>query len=244
VKLGDFGIARSANRKTLSTNAGGPVLKGKFAYLAPEQVASEGFDQRADLFSTAVVLAEMILGRPLFAGSGQLAVLLAIRDCRIEPLRDARASLPAGLFEVLERALARLPANRFQTAAAFSEALAPFDSNPSAPRAELGALVRWVQSAPSAGQMQAVRDGGAKVRAAAKARDLRRTAIRSARASTHRSRRSSRRRRATAWDRGPSRGWSRPSRQGMWAAPIASSSWAGSPRRSARSPSSLASFRR
>jgi hypothetical protein len=171
VKLGDFGIARSANRSTLSTT-GGPVLKGKFAYLAPEQVASEGFDQRADLFATAVVLAEMLLGRPLFAGSGQLAVLLAIRDCRIDPLRDAKASLPEGLFEVLERALARSPANRFQTAAALSDALAPFDSNPAAARAELGALVRWVQSAPSAGQMQAVRDSGAKLRAAAVARNL------------------------------------------------------------------------
>ncbi len=171
VKLGDFGIARSANRSTLSTT-GGPILKGKFAYLAPEQVAGEGFDQRADLFATAVVLTEMLLGRPLFAGSGQLAVLLAIRDCRIDPLRDARASLPDGLFEVLERALARLPANRFQTAAAFSEALAPFDSNPASAKAELGALVRWVQSAPSAGQMQAVRDSGAKLRAAAVARDL------------------------------------------------------------------------
>src|SRR6185312_14459545 len=109
VKLGDFGIARSATRSTLSTG-GGPMLKGKFAYLAPEQVAGEGFDQRADLFATAVVLAEMLLGRPLFAGSGQLAVLLAIRDCRIEPLRDARASFPPGLLEVMERALARDPA--------------------------------------------------------------------------------------------------------------------------------------
>ncbi len=170
VKLGDFGIARSANRSTMQ-HAGGPVLKGKFAYLAPEQVAGEPFDQRADLFSTAVVLAEMILGRPLFAGSGQLAVLLAIRDCRIDPLRDARASLPAGLFEVLERALTRDPANRFSTAAAFSEALAPFDSNPAAARAALGALVRWVQSAPSAEQMQAIRDSGAKLRAAATARE-------------------------------------------------------------------------
>jgi hypothetical protein len=170
VKLGDFGIARSANRSTLS-HPGGPILKGKFAYLAPEQVAGEGFDQRADLFATAVVLAEMILGRPLFAGSGQLAVLLAIRDCRIDPLRDARATFPAGLFEVLEHALARDPANRFQTAAAFSEALAPFDANPAASRAELGALVRWVQSAPSAEQMQAIRDSGAKLRAAAIARE-------------------------------------------------------------------------
>jgi eukaryotic-like serine/threonine-protein kinase len=169
VKLGDFGIARSANRSTLSTS--GPVLKGKFAYLAPEQVAGEPFDQRADLFATAVVLTEMLLGRPLFAGSGQLAVLLAIRDCRIEPLRNARASLPDGFFEVLERALARDPANRFATAAAFSEALGPFDPNPAAARVELGALVRWVQSAPSAEQMQAVRDSGAKLRAASLARE-------------------------------------------------------------------------
>jgi serine/threonine-protein kinase len=170
VKLGDFGIARSANRSTVQ-HPGGPILKGKFAYLAPEQVAGEPFDQRADLFSMAVVLAEMILGRPLFAGSGQLAVLLAIRDCRIDPLRDARASLPVGLFEVMERALAREPGSRFSTASAFLEALAPFDANPAASHAELGALVRWVQSAPSAGQMQAVRESGAMLRAAAGARE-------------------------------------------------------------------------
>jgi serine/threonine protein kinase len=165
VKLGDFGIARSASRSTLSTSAAG--LKGKFAYLAPEQVASEPFDQRADLFAMAVVLTEMLLGRPLFAGSGQLAVLLAIRDCRIDPLREARASLPEGLFAVLERALARDPAARFPTAGALSDALAPFGTNVTAARAELGALVRWVGSAPSAEQMKAIRDSGAKLRAAA-----------------------------------------------------------------------------
>jgi hypothetical protein len=166
VKLGDFGIARSANRSTMSSS-GGPVLKGKFAYLAPEQVAGEPFDQRADLFATVVVLTEMLLGRPLFAGSGQLAVLLAIRDCRIDPLRDARHTLPDGLFEVMERALSRDPANRYLTAGALSDALAPFDPNPTAARIELGALVRWVQSAPSAEQMQAIRDSSAKLRAAA-----------------------------------------------------------------------------
>ncbi len=167
VKLGDFGIARSASRSTLTM--AGATLKGKFAYLAPEQVASEPFDQRADLFAMAVVLAEMLLGRPLFAGSGQLAVLLAIRDCRIDPLRAARGTLPAGLFEVIERALAREPGNRFPTARSFSDALAAFDTNASAARSELGALVRWVQSAPSAEQMRAVRESGAKLRAAAAA---------------------------------------------------------------------------
>src|SRR5579864_7991590 len=107
VKLGDFGIAR-ANRATLRS-AGSDMLKGKLAYLAPEQVAGEPFDYRADLFSVAVVLTEMLIGKALFAGSGQLAVLLAIRDCRIEPLRESRDLLPNGLYAVLERALARDP---------------------------------------------------------------------------------------------------------------------------------------
>jgi serine/threonine-protein kinase len=170
VKLGDFGIARSTSRATMRS-AGSAMLKGKFAYLAPEQVAGEPFDHRADLFSLAVVLAEMLLGKPLFAGSGQLAVLLAIRDCRIEPLREARSQLPRGLFEILERALSRDPGHRFPNAAALSEALAPFDTNPSAARLELGALVRWVQSAPSTDHMQAVRDSAGKIRATVAARD-------------------------------------------------------------------------
>jgi serine/threonine-protein kinase len=166
VKLGDFGIARAMSRPTLRST-GSDMLKGKFAYLAPEQVASEPFDHRADLFAMGAVISEMLLGRPLFAGSGQLAVLLAIRDCRIEPLREARHAFPAGLFEVLERALARDPAARFPSAAALSDALAPFDVSPAASRSELAVLVRFVQTAPSSGQMQAVRDSARKLRAAA-----------------------------------------------------------------------------
>jgi serine/threonine protein kinase len=170
VKLGDFGIARSSSRATIRS-AGSAMLKGKFAYLSPEQVAGEAFDQRADLFSLAVVISEMLLGKPLFAGSGQLAVLLAIRDCRIDPLREARGQLPPGLFEVLERALARDPAQRFPSASAFSEALAPFDPTPERSRAELAALVRWVQSAPSTASLKAVRESAGKVRAVVAARE-------------------------------------------------------------------------
>ncbi|HZU84705.1 MAG TPA: serine/threonine-protein kinase [Polyangiaceae bacterium] len=168
VKLGDFGIAR-AHRATFRS-AGSDMLKGKLAYLAPEQVAGEPFDLRADLFSIAVVLAEMLLGKPLFAGSGQLAVLLAIRDCRIDPLRQARGALPEGLYDVVERALSRDPGQRFQSAAELSAALAPFDAHAHASSAELGALVRWVQSAPSAEQMQAVRESAGRIRAAVAAR--------------------------------------------------------------------------
>jgi hypothetical protein len=168
VKLGDFGIAR-ANRATLRS-AGSDMLKGKLAYLAPEQVAGEPFDFRADLFSIAVVLAEMLLGKPLFAGSGQLAVLLAIRDCRIDSLQQARTLLPKGLYEVATRALARDPGQRFPSAEALGVALAPFDTTPQASRAELAALVRWVQSAPSAEQMQAVRESAGRIRAVVAAR--------------------------------------------------------------------------
>jgi serine/threonine-protein kinase len=165
VKVGDFGIARSASRATLRS-AGSAMIKGKFAYLAPEQVAGEAFDHRADLFSLAVVLSEMLLGKPLFAGSGQLAVLLAIRDCRIDPLREARGALPKGLFEVLEHALTRDPAGRFETAAAFSEALAPFDRSPVISKNELSALVRWVHMAPSTGRMMAVSENVKHLKAA------------------------------------------------------------------------------
>jgi serine/threonine-protein kinase len=170
VKLGDFGIARSASRATMRS-AGSAMLKGKFAYLAPEQVAGEPFDHRTDLFAMAVVLAEMVLGKPLFAGSGQLAVLLAIRDCRIEPLREARSWLPHGLADVIEHALARDPSQRFPTAAAFLDALGPFDPAPQASRAELTALVRWVQSAPSTDQMPAARESAGRVRTAAATRE-------------------------------------------------------------------------
>jgi eukaryotic-like serine/threonine-protein kinase len=165
VKLGDFGIARSANRSTLKNNEAAK-LKGKFAYLAPEQVAGEPFDHRADLFSMATVLAEMILGQPLFPGSGQLAVLLAIRDTRIEPLRDAKGKLPPGLFEVLERALARDPRDRFQHAAAFAAELKAFDPKPEASKEELGRIVNWVQTAPSSEQMARVRESARAMRAA------------------------------------------------------------------------------
>jgi serine/threonine-protein kinase len=165
VKLGDFGIARSTSKATLR-NAASAMLKGKFAYLAPEQVAGEPFDHRADLFSAAVVLAEMLMGKPLFAGSGQLAVLLAIRDCKIEALREARRRFPTGLFEVLEGALSRDPASRFQSAASFAAALEPFDRDPQAARIELAARVRWVQSAPSTEAMAAAHESVKQMRAA------------------------------------------------------------------------------
>ncbi|MDB4934821.1 MAG: serine/threonine protein kinase [Labilithrix sp.] len=164
VKLGDFGIARSTTRTTLRSEAG-QVLKGKFAYLAPEQVAGEPSDHRADLFSLGTVLAEILLNRPLFPGGGQLAILLAIRDCKVDALQEIRARLPPGLFEVLQRALSRQPASRFPNATDFAQALAPFEADPRLAVREIAARVKWVQSAASSDQMAAVRESARAMRA-------------------------------------------------------------------------------
>ena len=158
IKLGDFGIAHWESRHGIRPEASNNI-KGKYAYLAPEQVAGEEADHRADLFSMAAVLAEMLLGQPLFGGGGQLAVLLAIRDCNIDLLEAARSRLPKGLFDVLERALARDPARRFATASELAARLAPFETSPRVATSELAVLVKLTQSADAASrEMKAIRE--------------------------------------------------------------------------------------
>ncbi|MCC6217643.1 MAG: protein kinase [Polyangiaceae bacterium] len=141
VKLGDFGIARVGERAGPPPSGRG--LKGKLGYLAPEQIAGEPADGRADLFALGAVLGEILIGERVFPGQGQLAVLLAIRDGNLEPLERQRENLPPGLHEVLTRALARDPAARYATGAALAAALVPFLPTP---RAELAAtLAQWVR---------------------------------------------------------------------------------------------------
>lgn len=167
VLLGDFGIARPAAR-TSRPHLQSSALKGKHNYLAPEQINGETSDHRADLFSCAVVVAELLLGKPLFAGAGQVAVLLAIRDGRIDALRAASRRLSPGLFEVLERALSRNPAARFPSARAMGQALAPF----SVPREDARSLVReWVTWARDARGL-ARRLGGALLESEARIRQI------------------------------------------------------------------------
>jgi serine/threonine-protein kinase len=141
VKLGDFGIARFEHRLK-PTQASGGGLKGKFGYLSPEQVAGEPSDHRADLFAMTAVLGEMLIGERVFPGSGQLAVLLAIRDVNIEPLRRAAAMLPPGMLAVCERGLARDPDDRYANASELASALLPFETPSSADLKKM--LAEWV----------------------------------------------------------------------------------------------------
>lgn len=177
VKLGDFGIARVEQRTQPAPPAGG--LKGKFGYLAPEQVAGEPFDHRADLFALAALLGEMLIGERVFPGSGQLAVLLAIRDANIEPLRSAAPSFPAGLFTVCEQALARDPEVRFASAEELSAALEPFERPTTTDlRKKLAELVTWARDSSqlarrlegqireSVSRMHAAKSSNSQIRAA------------------------------------------------------------------------------
>ena len=155
VKLGDFGIARfEQHMKPAQPSLG---LKGKFGYLAPEQVAGEPFDHRADLFALTAVLGEMLIGERVFPGSGQLAVLLAIRDANIGPLRRAAPTLPQGMLALCEKGLARDPDQRFQNAIELAAALAEFE-RPSLPELEK-TLAEWVSWAKDSSQLAAQIEG-------------------------------------------------------------------------------------
>jgi serine/threonine-protein kinase len=120
VKLTDFGIARATEFER-RTDAG--QLKGKLGYMSPEQVIGRELDARSDLFTMGIVLAEMVMLRPLFAGGRELDVLLRIRDADVSVIDRAGSRVPDDVRVVLHRALARDPYLRYPNATAFAEAI-------------------------------------------------------------------------------------------------------------------------
>ena len=120
VKLGDFGIARASIR-TAGTDTRN--LKGKYGYLSPEVVTGGKVDQRSDIFSAGVVLAELLMVRRLFVAKSELEVLLQVRDARLDRLERYGKHIPEDLRQILESALARDRKLRYQEAAAFRDAL-------------------------------------------------------------------------------------------------------------------------
>lgn len=125
VKLGDFGIAQSRLHET-GEDFEEERAKGKLGYLSPEQVRGEACTQATDIFSAGVIIAELLIGRPLFAGSSELAILLAIRDAQISTFTDMLGHLPSGLGETVISALQAAPQNRIQDAREFRESLQVF----------------------------------------------------------------------------------------------------------------------
>jgi serine/threonine-protein kinase len=145
VKLGDFGIARATEKQRRSKTQAG-TLKGKYGYMAPEQVAGAPVDGRADLFAVGIVLAEMLMGRRLFTAGNDLDVLLMVRDARLDRLDRYGAEIAPKLRALVGTLLARNPEARFATAGAARDALAEFlyELHERVTAADLGAFLETV----------------------------------------------------------------------------------------------------
>lgn len=141
VKLLDFGIAkvRNSHADARSTN-----FKGKLSYSAPEQLAGEPLDGRADIFCLGIVLWECLTGSRLFAGPSEAARIEAIRSRAIVPPSTLRKEIPPELDEIVMKALNRDRNLRFPSAREFSDVLLGFLAPPTkgAPPRAIGA---WLE---------------------------------------------------------------------------------------------------
>jgi serine/threonine protein kinase len=118
VKLTDFGIAKAGNRLTSPG-----MLKGKFAYMSPEQARGEEVDARTDVFALGIVLWEMLTGGRLFVCDSDVATLRAVQHSAIVPPARLNPEIPPELDAAVMRALERDFAQRYQTAQELERAL-------------------------------------------------------------------------------------------------------------------------
>jgi serine/threonine protein kinase len=121
VKLTDFGIARYGRDVSLVGS-----LKGKLAYMSPEQARAEPLDHRTDIFSLGAVMFEILLGRRVFAGESDLEMLAQVRDGRVTLPSNIDPDIPLQLEQLLLRALAPDPGDRFQGAEEMGAAVRQF----------------------------------------------------------------------------------------------------------------------
>jgi eukaryotic-like serine/threonine-protein kinase len=119
-KVLDFGIAKARGAST-QTQEG--TVKGKYAYMAPEQLKGSNIDRRVDIFALGVVLYEMLALRRLFQRKTDYLTFRAVMEQPIPDIRRYRPELPDGVAEALSRALERDPGARFETARQFGTAI-------------------------------------------------------------------------------------------------------------------------
>lgn len=130
VKLIDFGIAKGEGTRAVDTQAG--VIKGKVAYMSPEQARARSVDHRTDVFALGIILWEVVSGRRLFRRESELETLRAVIE---EPPPNVPRLLGVDpeLVAITERALAKDPAQRFQTALGMRRALERYLARAAAP---------------------------------------------------------------------------------------------------------------
>jgi serine/threonine-protein kinase len=119
-KVVDFGIAKFSSRMA-NTRAG--TLKGKLAYMSPEQVAGEPIDRRTDVFALGVVLWELTTGQRLFRMESDLDTLAKVQECNVPRPSTIVRGYPIDLEKIVMKALAKTKNERYRTSREFSRAL-------------------------------------------------------------------------------------------------------------------------
>jgi serine/threonine protein kinase len=128
--LVDFGIAKAASSST-HTQTG--VLKGKLAYLSPEQAWGKPIDHRSDLFALGIVLHEMLTGQRLFKAENEFTTLERVRTADVTPPSAVKKGLPPELDGIVLKSLAKNPDDRYPNGQAFEDALQEYLRRLSAP---------------------------------------------------------------------------------------------------------------
>ena len=122
IKVTDFGIAHVESPDSEQRTRVGDVL-GTPQYMSPEQTQGQKLDGRSDLFSTGIMLYQMLTGRRPFQGDTLVAVAMKIAKEAPEPIEKLRPEVPASLRRVVDRCLAKAPEKRFQTGGELAAAL-------------------------------------------------------------------------------------------------------------------------
>jgi len=140
VKLMDFGIARSGADRSLTMTG---TTMGSLFYMSPEQVQGQATDERSDLYSLGVSLYEIVTGERPFRADSDYSLMAAHLQQPPKPPIEVRSDLPPALNEIILMSIAKDPAQRFQSADAFRNALNSI-------RGALPPALPANQSAPSA----------------------------------------------------------------------------------------------
>jgi serine/threonine-protein kinase len=121
VKLADFGLAKAMDRASM-TKPG--TVKGKLAYMAPEILAGRPASVLSDLFGVGIVLWESLARARLYDGKTDVDVVLKAKEAKVPRIDELRPDIPLTLAEAVHTALAREPAERFETAREMRQTIA------------------------------------------------------------------------------------------------------------------------